>query len=159
MRVVFLSIGETQEAYLKQGMAIYESRLKHYCSFSRKELHSLKLQSSLSQAQIREQEGLALLKCIGPKDEVILLDERGVQSSSSDWAAQIEQKMVRGVSSMVFVVGGAYGFSEAMYARANELRSLSSLTFSHQMVRLIFLEQLYRCFSIIRKEPYHHVSA
>jgi len=157
MRIVFLSIGETQEAYIKQGMAIYESRLKHYCSFSRRELPGLKSPGNLSQTQIREQEGLALLKCIGPKDEVVLLDERGTQSSSSAWAAQIEQKMVRGISSMVFVVGGAYGFSEAVYARANELRSLSSLTFSHQMVRLIFLEQLYRCFTIIRKEPYHHI--
>ena len=156
MRILFLSIGETQDVYLKQGMAVYESRLRHYCSFSRRELPALKLQSSLSQAQIREQEGQALLKCIGPKDEVVLLDERGVQSSSSAWAAQIEQKMVRGISSMVFVVGGAYGFSEAVYARANELRSLSQLTFSHQMVRLIFLEQLYRCFTIIKGEPYHH---
>ena len=97
-----------------------------------------------------------LLKRIEAQDELILLDERGTEATSKQLALQLEKKMIHRAQSLVFVAGGAYGFSSAVYARANELRALSQLTFSHQMVRIIFLEQLYRCFTIIKGEPYHH---
>ena len=156
MRVLFLSVGKTQTPWIQAGIDLYEDRLGHYCTFERKELPDIKSKANLSQHQIKEMEGTALLKCIGAADEVVLLDERGIEQSSEVWAKHLEKKMIHGVSSMVFVAGGAYGFSPALYARANEQRALSRLTFSHQMVRVLFMEQLYRCFTIIKGESYHH---
>ena len=138
------------------GIACYEERLKHYCSFERMELPDIRNRAHLSIEQIKKQEEVMLLKCIDPLDDVTLLDERGVEATSESLSMQLEKKMTYGVQTLVFIVGGAYGFSPDLYTRANEIRALSRLTFSHQMVRVIFMEQLYRCFTIIKGEPYHH---
>lgn len=156
MKIEFLLTGKTEAAYLKEGISLYEERLKFYTSYSKKELPDVKNSSSLSREQIKEREGEQILKNLGEADELVLLDERGTQISSEDFASRVEKWSHRGVKKIVFVVGGAYGFSDALYKRANEMISLSRMTFSHQMVRVIFLEQLYRAFTIIKGEPYHH---
>ena len=148
--------GKTEAAYLKEGISLYEERLKFYTSYSKKELPDVKNSSSLSKEQIKEREGEQILKNLGETDELVLLDERGALITSEDFAVKVERWSLRGVKKIVFAVGGAYGFSDAIYKRANDKISLSRMTFSHQMVRVIFLEQLYRAFTIIKGEPYHH---
>ncbi len=156
MKVVFLAIGKTAAPYLREAIADYEKRLKAYGTFEYRELPEVKNAQSLSREQLKQREGEALLKQLSEKDELILLDERGKQFLSEEWATFLEHKMLHGAKSLVFMVGGAYGFSEAVYERAASKLSLSLMTFSHQMVRLIFMEQLYRAFTIIKGEPYHH---
>ena len=147
MKIELLLTGKTEQGYLKEGIALYEERLRHYCGFVRKELPDKKS---------KELEGDAIIKNIKESDYVILLDEKGKAFSSVQFAQTIENMGVRAVKKIIFVVGGAYGFSDSVYKRANDILSLSPMTFSHQMVRLIFTEQLYRAFTIIRGEPYHH---
>jgi len=156
MKIEFLLTGKTEAAYLKEGISLYEERLKHYTSYSRKEIPDIKNVSSLSREQIKEREGEQILKCLSEADEIVLLDEVGATITSEEFASRIERWNLRGVKKIVFVVGGAYGFSDAVYKRANNKLALSRMTFSHQMVRLIFLEQLYRAFTINKGEPYHH---
>lgn len=156
MKIEFLLIGKTEAAYLKEGISLYEERLKHYTSYSKKEIPDIKNSSSLSKEQVKEREGEQILKYLGETDELVLLDERGSPLTSEDFALRVERWSVRGVKKIVFAVGGAYGFSDSVYKRANDKISLSRMTFSHQMVRVIFLEQLYRAFTIIKGEPYHH---
>ena len=147
MKIELLLTGKTDQPYLKEGIALYEERLKHYCSYLRKELPDQKT---------KEKEAEAVMKNIRESDYVILLDEKGRSLSSEQFAQTIEKLGIRAVKKVIFVVGGAYGFSEALYKRADEMLSLSPMTFSHQMVRLIFAEQLYRAFTIIKGESYHH---
>ena len=156
MKVRFIVVGKTALDDLKQGEQRYQQRLAHYCSYERLDLPDIKNPKALSQAQIKEKEGAQILAKITPTDFVILLDENGQQLSSVDFANWITQKQLQHNGSFVFVIGGAYGFSQAVYERAQFKQSLSKMTFSHQMVRMIFLEQLYRAFSIIKGEPYHH---
>jgi 23S rRNA (pseudouridine1915-N3)-methyltransferase len=156
MKVRFVVIGKTAFDDLKVGEQRYQSRLVHYCQFERLELPDVKNPKALSKAQIKEKEGLLLLEKIQATDLLILLDENGQQFSSEEWAVWLEKKQMQHAGHFVFVIGGAYGFSEAVYQRANVKISLSKMTFSHQMVRMIFLEQLYRAFSILKGEPYHH---
>ncbi|MFA6757720.1 MAG: 23S rRNA (pseudouridine(1915)-N(3))-methyltransferase RlmH [Bacteroidales bacterium] len=156
MNIELLLTGKTDLEYLKKGIFLYEKRLKHYCNFNRIEIPQLKRVSSLKENQIKVKEGELILKNISDQDVLILLDERGAKISSQDFAQRIENWAVRGIKKVIFTVGGAYGFSEEVYERANGMISLSNMTFSHQMVRLIFVEQLYRAFTIIKGEPYHH---
>ncbi len=156
MKTCFLVIGKTVEDYLKEGIAIYEKRLKNYLSFELKVLPEIKKTSGLSIEQQKTMEGKLLMDSIAPSDFVILLDERGKELSSTDFAAFLQKQMLQSIKSMIFVVGGPYGFSKEMYDRANEKISLSKMTYSHQMVRLIFAEQLYRAMTILKNEPYHH---
>lgn len=135
---------------------MYQSRLVHYVPFSIVEIPELKNMSAFSKEQIKEKEGELILKNIRPSDEVILLDEHGKEYRSVTFAKMLEEKMSRSGRDLVFVIGGAYGFSGDVYARADSKISLSQMTFSHQMVRTIFAEQLYRAFTIIKGEPYHH---
>lgn len=135
---------------------MYQSRLVHYVPFSIVEIPELKNMSAFSKEQIKEKEGELILKNIRPCDEVILLDEHGKEYRSVTFAKMLEEKMSRSGRDLVFVIGGAYGFSGDVYARADSKISLSQMTFSHQMVRTIFAEQLYRAFTIIKGEPYHH---
>lgn len=155
MKVTLLTVGKTDVAWVKQGLTLYCERLTHYVPFSITEIPELKRVSSLSREQIKQREGELILKAVKPSDDVVLLDERGKQYSSLKWSEVIGKKLVAG-KDIVFVIGGAYGFSEAVYQRANGLVSLSKMTFSHQMVRTIFTEQLYRAFTILKGEPYHH---
>lgn len=156
MKIKLILVGRTVEKYLQQGTAVYEERLKHYVSFEVIVIPDIKQTSALTETQIKEREGESVMKQIKPADRVVLLDERGRMMSSIEWARDLENKGSHLQSDLVFVIGGPYGFSGTLYERANEKISLSKMTFSHQMVRLIFLEQLYRAYTIIKGEPYHH---
>lgn len=135
---------------------MYRSRLVHYVPFVINELPALKGVASLSRQQIKEKEGERILAALRPIDELILLDERGRKFRSLDFASFLEKKLSAGSRDLVFAIGGAYGFSEDVYARAAWMIALSDMTFSHQMVRTVFAEQLYRAFTIMRGEPYHN---
>ncbi len=156
MKITLLTVGKTDKDWVRQGLDIYVSRLKHYISFNIIEIPELKNVSALSKDQIKTKEGELILKNIRNTDDVILLDERGKEYSSMELAGIIRNKINYEGKDIVYVIGGAYGFSDAVYARANSKMSLSRMTFSHQMVRAIFSEQIYRAFTIIKGEPYHH---
>ena len=156
MKISLIIVGKTDVKWVREGLDLYVSRLSHYVPFTLDEIPELKNVSSLTQDQIKEKEGELVLKRIKDADEVILLDERGKELRSVELAAFLEDKLARGGRDLVFVIGGAYGFSGRMYDRADAKLSLSRMTFSHQMVRTIFAEQLYRAFTIIKGEPYHH---
>ena len=156
MKIALLTVGKTDRDWVRQGLDIYVSRLKHYIPFSIIEIPELKNVSALSRDQIKTREGELILKNVRPTDDVILLDEHGKEFSSMEFAKILQDKISYAGKDMVFVIGGAYGFSDAVYQRSNSRISLSRMTFSHQMVRAIFAEQLYRAFTIIKGEPYHH---
>ncbi len=155
MDIKLLTVGKTDVKWVKEGLDLYVSRLAHYVPFSLIEIPQLKNVSSFSKDQIKEKEGELILKQLKNSDLVWLLDERGKQYSSVEFADFLQKLSGRG-RDLVFVIGGAYGFSKDVYSRADGLVSLSKMTFSHQMVRTVFAEQLYRAFTIIRGEPYHH---
>lgn len=156
MKIALLWIGKTVAPYLTAAIGDYAKRLQFYTPFEVVEVAGLKNTKSLAQAQQRDKEGELLLRLLESSDFVVLLDDKGRQPTSVEFAAWIEQRRRTASKRMVFVVGGAYGFSQAVYDRADSLLSLSRMTFSHQMVRLIFLEQLYRAHTIVAGEPYHH---
>ena len=156
MKITLLTVGKTDKDWVKQGLDIYVSRLKHYIPFVMTEIPELKNVSSLSTEQIKTKEGELILKNVKPNDDVILLDERGKQYTSVELAQVLQDKISYIGKDITFVIGGAYGFSQEVYSRANSKISLSKMTFSHQMVRAIVAEQIYRAFTIIRGEPYHH---
>lgn len=156
MKITLLTVGKTDKDWVKQGLDIYTSRLKHYIPFCISEIPELKNVSALTKDQIKIKEGELILKNIKPADDVILLDEHGKEYTSTGFASFLQKKMVSEGRDIVFVIGGAYGFSEDVYKRANSKISLSLMTFSHQMVRAIFAEQIYRAFTIMKGEPYHH---
>ena len=156
MKITLLTVGKTDKDWVKQGLDIYVSRLKHYIPFSIVEIPELKNVSALTKEQIKSKEGELILKNIRPTDYVILLDERGKEYTSVELARIIQDKISYAGKDIVFIIGGAYGFSDAVYQRSNSKLSLSKMTFSHQMVRAIFAEQIYRAFTIMRGEPYHH---
>ena len=148
-------MGKTDIRWVAEGLEMYSSRLVHYVPFSVKELPELKGAGSLRPEQIKQKEGEALLKAIKPTDTVILLDERGEEFTSKQFAERMGKYLQAG-KDVVFVVGGAYGFSPLMYERAQAKLSLSKMTCSHQLVRTVFAEQLYRAFTILKGEPYHN---
>lgn len=156
MKITLLTVGKTDKEWVREGLDIYVSRLKHYIPFSVVEIPELKNVSALTRDQIKTREGELILKNIRPTDDVILLDERGKEHSSTELAKIIQDKLSYGSRDIVYVIGGAYGFSDQVYKRADSKLSLSRMTFSHQMVRAIFAEQIYRAFTIMRGEPYHH---
>ena len=156
MKITLLTVGKTDRDWVKQGLDLYISRLKHYIPFTLTEIPELKNVSSLSESQIKTKEGELILKLLRPSDDVILLDEKGKQHTSMEFSRLIQDKMTYSGRDIVFVIGGAYGFAPEVYDRASSKISLSKMTFSHQMVRTIFVEQLYRAFTIMKGEPYHH---
>jgi 23S rRNA (pseudouridine1915-N3)-methyltransferase len=156
VKTLLLTIGETDQKYIKEGIADYVKRLSFYIHFESKVIPDLKNRSSLSLENQKEKEGQLILSNVASGDFLVLLDERGSELSSIEFSKWMEKKMVAGMRQLIFVIGGPYGFSKSVYERANGLVSLSKLTFSHQMVRLIFVEQLYRAMTIIKNEPYHH---
>ena len=156
MKITLLTVGKTDRDWVKQGLELYISRLKHYIPFSLIEIPELKNVSALSTEQIKTKEGELILKHIRPADDLLLMDERGKMYTSIEFAKVLQDKISYIGKDIVFVIGGAYGFSQDVYDRANSKISLSKMTFSHQMVRAIFAEQLYRAFTIMRGEPYHH---
>lgn len=156
MRITLLTVGKTDIAWVRAGLEMYVSRLEHYVPFSLKELPELKGVSALTREQIKQREGEMILRQVAPADEVVLLDEHGREYRSLEFADWLGGRMARSGRDLVLVIGGAYGFSDAVYARADGKLSLSKMTYSHQLVRTIFAEQLYRAFTILRGEPYHH---
>ena len=156
MKITLIAVGKTESAYLKEGIEQYVKRLKHYTKLLIIEIDELKNTKSLTTEQQKTKEAELILKKITPTDHLILLDENGSAITSTQFAAYIDKKALSSVSNLVFVIGGPYGFDNSVYARANDKISLSAMTFSHQMVRLFFVEQLYRAYTIIKGEPYHH---
>jgi 23S rRNA (pseudouridine1915-N3)-methyltransferase len=156
MKITFITVGKTEDAYLKDGIEKYVKRLKHYTKLELGEIPELKNTKALTEDQQKTKEAELILKKVTSQDHLILLDEAGQEFTSVQFANYLEKRAISSVASMVFVVGGPYGFDQSVYQRANDKISLSRMTFSHQMVRLFFVEQLYRAFTIIKGEPYHH---
>lgn len=156
MKITLLVVGQTGEEYLKKGIDIYAARLSHYVRFNIVEIRMPKNVRQLSPSAIKDTEGKMLLKYLDDADQVVLLDERGRSATSAGFAEILQKTMNSGIRHLTFVIGGAYGFSDEVYQKANSRLSLSNMTFSHQMVRLFFTEQLYRAFTILKNEPYHN---
>lgn len=154
MKILLLCIGKTNEKYLDEGIQIYLKRLKHYTSFSLEIIKDVK--SMKDKGQFMQSEFEAFQKHLTKEDYIVLLDENGKEKTSKQLASFIEQKQVQSMKRLVFVIGGAYGFDPAFKKMADETLSLSKMTFSHQMIRLFFVEQIYRAFTIIRNEKYHN---
>lgn len=149
-------IGKIPGGYLTDGISLYERRLSHYIPFEIKTLPDLRSIRGLTEDQQKQKEGDLILNAISASDTVILLDERGKELTSREFADMIDHRAVSGVKNLIFVVGGPYGFSGSVYDRADGKIALSRMTFSHEMVRLFFVEQLYRAMTILKGEPYHH---
>ncbi len=156
MTIKLIAIGKTDNQALIQLMDVYKQRLTHYIKFELEIIPDIKKAKHLSENEQKQKEGNLLLKQLQPSDIFILLDENGKQLDSVNFASYLQKHMNSGIKRLVFAIGGPYGFSEAVYEKANGKLSLSKMTFSHQMVRLFFIEQLYRGFTILRNEPYHH---
>ena len=156
MKIVLAVVGKVAGGYLSKGIEEYTSRLRHYVPFEILYVPDAKNTKNLTEAQQKDAEGRNILSALDKSDHVVLLDERGKQFTSMEFSRYIEKKMSVVQRRLVFVVGGPYGFAPDVYSRANEKISLSSMTCSHEMIRLIFTEQLYRAMTILRNEPYHH---
>ncbi len=156
MKIVLLAIGKTSEAYLKEGIDKFTKRLGHYIPFELRTIQDVKTSRGISPEKQKQMEGELILNNISSGDHVVLLDERGKQLTSREFANYLDRKMSIEPKNFYFIIGGPYGFSKEVYERANELISLSSMTFSHEMVRLFMTEQIYRAMTILRGEPYHH---
>lgn len=155
MKITLLVVGKTTDSHIEALIQEYQKRLTHYLPFTLQVIPELKNTKSLTSEQQKQAEGELILRTITPATDLILLDEHGKEYRSIEFADYIQKRMSSG-RDVVFVVGGPYGFSEAVYQRANGKISLSKMTFSHQMVRLFFVEQIYRAMTILRGEPYHH---
>lgn len=156
MKITLAVVGKISGGYLKQGIDDYTNRLSHYLPFNIQYIADAKSTKNLTEAQQKKQESKNILAAIDKSDYVVLLDEHGKEFTSMEFSRHIDKKMTTVSKRLVFVVGGPYGFDEDVYARANEKISLSKMTFSHEMIRLIFTEQLYRAMTILNGEPYHH---
>lgn len=156
MEIELLTVGKTTIRFVIDGIEEYTRRLKHYIPYSIRTIPDIKNTSKMDQAKQKEEEGKKILEAVSNSDYVVLLDEHGKQYGSMEFSAFIEKQMVAGRHKVIFVVGGPYGFSKAVYDRADSLLSLSKMTFNHEMVRLFFTEQVYRAMTIMRGEPYHH---
>jgi 23S rRNA (pseudouridine1915-N3)-methyltransferase len=156
MNIRLLTIGKTDSKNLQLLIDEYQKRLSFYVKFDLEIIPDIKNVKNLSERQQKEKEGALILSKIGATDYLVLLDENGKSFSSVDFAEEIQKKMNSGIKTLVFVIGGPYGFSAEVYEKAKGKIALSEMTFSHQMVRLFFTEQLYRAYTILRNEPYHH---
>lgn len=156
MKICLLVIGKTDAKYLNEGISEYCKRLQHYIPFELQVIADLKNTKNLTTDQQKEKEGDLLLKNLHANDYIVLLDERGKEFSSIQFAQYIERKTLSVSKRLIFIIGGPYGFSEKIYELANERISLSKMTLSHQMIRLFMVEQLYRAMTILKNEPYHH---
>ncbi|MDY4612654.1 MAG: 23S rRNA (pseudouridine(1915)-N(3))-methyltransferase RlmH [Sodaliphilus sp.] len=156
MKIELAVIGKTSIGYLKQGIDEYIKRLKHYVPFEIKYIDDIKNTKNISEDQQKQTEGAKILSLLDKSDFVVLLDEHGKEYTSMQYSSYIQKRMLSGAKKVVFVIGGPYGFSQEVYDRANDKISFSKMTFNHEMIRLIFTEQLYRAYTIINHEPYHH---
>jgi len=156
MKIKLLAIGKTDDKNLQTLIEVYQNRLKHYINFELEVIPDIKNIKNLSESEQKEKEGELILKKLTPTAILILLDEKGKEYRSVDFSNYLQKKMNSGVKQLVFVIGGPYGFSEAIYKKSTGKISLSKMTFSHQMIRLFVVEQIYRAFTILKNEPYHH---
>lgn len=156
MKITLLCIGKTDERLLEEGIEKYTKRLKHYISFSLQVIPDIKNTKNLNREQQKSKEAELVFKHINNTDFLVLLDERGKEFRSVEFADYLNRHMVKSTQHIVFAIGGPYGFDDTLYERANGKLSLSKMTFSHQMIRFFFAEQIYRAFSILKGEPYHH---
>jgi 23S rRNA (pseudouridine1915-N3)-methyltransferase len=156
MQIRLIAVGKTDHVAIQTLLEEYSKRLGFYIKFELEIIPDLKNSKNLSEASQKEKEGELILKKVQTSDELVLLDEQGKQYSSVDFSDYLQKKMNAGLKQLIFVIGGPYGFSDEVYQRANGKISLSKMTFSHQMVRVFFVEQLYRAFTILKNEPYHH---
>ena len=156
MKVVLLVVGKTTDRHFEAGIAEYASRLSHYLQFSIEVIPELKSTRSMSQGEQKEREAIMIAKALQPSDHVVLLDEHGSERTSIEFARWMQRKMAMGLRRLVFIIGGPYGFADSIHRLAAEEVSVSKMTFSHQMIRLIFVEQIYRAMTILGGEPYHH---
>jgi 23S rRNA (pseudouridine1915-N3)-methyltransferase len=156
MKIKLIAIGKTDNSALQALIDDYLKRLSFYIKFELEIITDIKNVKNLSEAQQKEKEGELVLAKISPMDHLILLDEDGKSFSSVAFSEELQKKMNAGIKTLVFVIGGPYGFSDQVYTKANGKIALSKMTFSHQMVRLFFIEQVYRGFTILKNEPYHH---
>lgn len=156
MKIKLLVIGKTDDKNLNALIENYQKRLQHYINFQFEVIPDLKNVKNLSQLQQKEKEGELILNKIQATDRLVLLDEKGKEYRSIEFANYLQKSMNSGIKQLVFVIGGPYGFSESVYKKSMGKLSLSKMTFSHQMIRLFVVEQLYRGFSILKNEPYHH---
>lgn len=156
MKIKLITIGKTDQQELRQLQNIYTQRLGHYINFSEINIPDLKNTKNLNEQQQKAKEGDLILKELQPGDKLVLLDEKGKEFTSEGFANYLQKEMNSGLKQLVFVIGGPYGFSEEVYKKAMGKIALSKMTFSHQMIRIFFVEQLYRGFTILRNEPYHH---
>ena len=156
MKIVLLTIGKTKQQYLIDGFYKYQKRLEHYNPFEIIEILSVRKKKNLGDLQLKKEEGKMILEKLKPSDHLVLLDHNGKEFNSPGFAKRLQDWMLSGKKRLVFVIGGPYGFSQDVYDRAQEKLSLSRMTFSHQMVRLFFVEQIYRAYTILNNEPYHN---
>ena len=156
MKTILILVGKTTDKHFQAGISDYAERIGHYMPFDIVTIPELKNTKSLSEEQQKTMEGELILKQIQPSDTVVLLDEHGKEHTSVGFSGYLQKQMNAGVRNLVFVVGGAFGFAPSVYAAAHDKISLSQMTFNHQMVRLFFVEQLYRAFTILHHEPYHN---
>ena len=156
MNIELIVVGKTDMCEVEALVTMYTKRLNHYVRFAVTTIADVRNTKKLSEAEQKRLEGEAILKLINESDNVMLLDEHGAELRSIEFADMLQRRMLSGTKRLVFVIGGPYGFSDAVYQRANSKLSLSKMTFSHQIVRAIFTEQLYRAFTILKNEPYHH---
>ena len=156
MKLILLVVGKTNDAWAKTAIAEYEKRLKHYLPFQIEVIPDLKSTKNLTEEQVKAREAESILAWNKPGDVMVLLDENGEQYSSEGFSVLLQKKMNAGIRNLVFVVGGPYGFAPSVYAACKERMSLSKMTFSHQMVRVFMVEQIYRAMTILNNEPYHH---
>jgi len=156
LKIKLITIGKTDKKYFVQGIDEYTKRLKHYIKFDTIVIPDIKKNKKTDENLQKKIEGELILKNIKNTDFIVLLDENGDTFSSVEFSKFMEKQTIKSLKTLVFIIGGAYGFSDEVYKAANKKIALSEMTFSHQMVRLIFVEQLYRVFTIIKGEPYHH---
>lgn len=156
MTIKLLVLGKTDSAQLIQLINEYQNRLRHYIKFELEIIPDIKNTKNLSEKEQKDKEGEIILSKLNNTDVLILLDEKGKQKTSVEFSEYLQKHMNSGIKQLVFAIGGPYGFSEAVYQKCTGKISLSKMTFSHQMVRLFMVEQLYRAFTILRNEPYHH---
>lgn len=156
MKIILMAIGKTRSRLLADGVEEYSGRINRYLPFETFFLPDVRTTRTMTEPMQKELEGQMMLERLQPSDYVMLLDERGVEMTSREFAGFVDKRMSSGLKRLVFVIGGPYGFSPAMYERADAKLSLSRMTFSHEMVRLFFTEQVYRAMTILRGEPYHH---
>ena len=156
MKIVLITIGKTNNDYLIDGINDYTKRLKKYSNFEIIDVPNVKNTKHLSDYELIKKEGEIILNQLKDTDHVVLFDDKGKAYTSLTFAQKFQQWLIVGRKRLVFIIGGAYGFSDSLYERGNEKLSLSNMTFSHQMIRLFFLEQMYRAYTILNNEPYHH---